>query len=161
MDDFERAKVCVRNAILDDFDTPKVVELLLDLIKSCNVYIHLKGQAISIVTSIATYVDYISSIFGLGNYLQNNVNIAQHDASKEAILTPVLDALAEFRQIVRTAAISNDRCKILNAADEMRDIILPSLGIRLEDVGKGGSTESIWKFVDLDALQKEKSSKSR
>lgn len=38
-------------------------------------------------------------------------------------------------------------------SDKLRDEVLPHLGIRLEDRGKG--VESIWKFEDKDVLLKE------
>lgn len=37
--------------------------------------------------------------------------------------------------------------------DQLRDEVLPNLGIRLEDRGKG--VESIWKYEDKEVLLKE------
>jgi len=46
---------------------------------------------------------------------------------------------------------------LLQLCDSLRDDILPNLGIRLEDRGKG--VESIWKYEDKDVLLKERESK--
>ncbi len=43
---------------------------------------------------------------------------------------------------------------ILNLCDNLRDNILPEIGVRIEDKGKGNP--SIWKLVDPEELKKEK-----
>ena len=47
--------------------------------------------------------------------------------------------------------------EILQLCDQLRDDILPTLGIRLEDRGKG--VESIWKYEDKEVLLKEREQK--
>ena len=160
LDFFEKSKVKVRYSMLDDFDTPKVVSLLLDLIKACNIYLHaVDTTSACIIFSTASYIDYILSIFGLGEYLPGqspDLNI-RSQSSNENVMSPILDVLATFRQRVRVAAMSNNSTKILEAADELRDVFLPTFGIRMEDVGSGENMETIWKFDDPEVLKKEKS----
>jgi hypothetical protein len=47
-----------------------------------------------------------------------------------------------------------DAKELFRLSDELRDDILPFLGIRLEDKGKG--QDSIWKFDDKEKLVKER-----
>jgi ABC-type multidrug transport system fused ATPase/permease subunit len=58
-------------------------------------------------------------------------------ASKEQVLTPFLDVLTKFREAVRLAAMSGDTKAVLEAADGLRDNVLPDLGVRMEDKGSG------------------------
>ena len=44
--------------------------------------------------------------------------------------------------------------KVLTICDKLRDEILPNLGVRIEDKGKG--EKSVWKFFDKDEYLKEK-----
>lgn len=46
----------------------------------------------------------------------------------------------------------------MKLADALRDDILPELGIRLEDKGKG--QQSIWKYEDKEVLLAEKLAKA-
>ncbi len=46
------------------------------------------------------------------------------------MLGPLLDAMSQFRLSVRSASQENDA--VLSSCDEVRDVILPELGVRLE-----------------------------
>jgi cysteinyl-tRNA synthetase len=76
--------------------------------------------------------------------------------SSEKLLTPFLDVLTKFREKVRIAAISNDMEAVLEAADVLRDDILPNLGVRMEDKGSGREVVTLWKLDDPELLKKEK-----
>ncbi len=54
-------------------------------------------------------------------------------AQLEDILSPYLTALAEFRHAVRQEARSLKASEILQECDKLRDDVLPTLGVRLED----------------------------
>jgi hypothetical protein len=66
--------------------------------------------------------------------------------SKEQILAPLLDVLTKFRETIRVGAITNDSKAILAAADDLRDMILPDLGVRLEDKGSGNAAFQLFGF---------------
>lgn len=46
---------------------------------------------------------------------------------------PYLEALSNFRLRVRNAARSCGASEVLGLCDELRDTVLPDLGVRLED----------------------------
>ena len=63
--------------------------------------------------------------------------------------------MTEFRgEIKDTCIIDKDIKKVLTICDKMRDEILPNLGVRIEDKGKG--EKSVWKFFDKEEYLKEK-----
>ena len=78
---------------------------------------------------------------------------------KESTLTPYLDVLTKFREQVRVAAISGRTEDVLMAADELRDCVLPELGVRMEDKGSGKDVTTVWKLDDPEVLRKEKALK--
>ena len=55
--------------------------------------------------------------------------------------------------------VDKDTKKVLNICDNLRDNILPYLGVKIEDKGKG--EPSIWKFYDKDEFIKEKENQKK
>lgn len=180
----ESTKIAVKNALLDDFDTPKAISLLLELIRDSNKYIEGDESNLSTIalTCVAQYITKMLNLFGLVQDTFNtgigfgswgNTTIAagaganySEDGSgavnKEQLLSPFLDVLTKFRETVRIAAITGDgntNQAILNAADALRDDILPELGIRMEDKGSGKDVVTVWKLDDPEVLRKEKEQK--
>jgi cysteinyl-tRNA synthetase len=153
---FSQVQAGVDAALRDDFDTPKVVALLLGLIKATNVYLAGGDDGGSliigvVIRSVALYITRMLKIFGLifNDAISMSDNVEQDSGS---VLTPVLDALMQFRAAVRCAARNNDASAILNLCDSFRDTTLPPLGIRLEDKGSGANASSVWKLVDPETL---------
>lgn len=64
---------------------------------------------------------------------------------------PYLTALSEFRDSVREHARNLKAIEILKVCDNLRDDILPNMGVRLEDregmFGQGSSKGKISNFV--------------
>jgi cysteinyl-tRNA synthetase len=56
LDELEAAKANIRAAFLDDFDTPAVLQHLLQLIKNTNKYLEAPEPSSVLLTSVATYV---------------------------------------------------------------------------------------------------------
>jgi len=178
----ETAKGAVRAALLDDFDTPRAIVCLLDLIKESNKYTDEPGNAFSLSTILVqSCAMYITKTLGMLGLVQDSQNggigfgswggstIAQGSTSaegggtagvsKEQVLGPLLDVLTKFRETVRVAAINNDGStakSILTAADGLRDDVLPELGVRMEDKGSGKEVVTVWKMDDPEVLRKEK-----
>ena len=75
-------------------------------------------------------------------------------ASKEEVITPLLDILTKFREKVRLAAIAGDTKSVLSIADELRDEILPDVGVRMEDKGSGDNVITVWKLDNPEVLKK-------
>lgn len=167
MEKLEEVKTNVRIALADDFDTPKAISLLAELVRTTNKYMEETVVSTIVLQSIGRYVTFIFRVFGL---VPNTADIgfpltdaadsaAGSSSSKEEVLAPVLDVLMLFRQAIRQAAISGDSKGVLALADKLRDDMLPELGIRLEDKGSGSETSSVWKLDDVEVLRKEKAQK--
>jgi cysteinyl-tRNA synthetase len=163
----EATKKKVREALADDFDTPRAITTLLELIKEGNKYIEEIKLSTIVLSGVARYITSMLRTFGL---VQDSADIgfplesASGDSStasmnKEQLLTPFLDVLTSFREAVRIAAISGDTRAVLTAADHLRDDILPDLGVRMEDKGSGSEVVTIWKLEDAEVLRKEKQQK--
>ena len=69
-----------------------------------------------------------------------------------------MNVLSKFRDQVKERA-SEGPSILFKLCDELRDDILPHLGVRLEDRAKG--QEAIWKYEDKDILLKEREAKIR
>jgi cysteinyl-tRNA synthetase len=171
----ESAKERVREAILDDFDTPRAVQHLLELIRESNRYVEDQGGSMSSVTiiSVAKYITSMLDIFGLmpdapGTDIgfplgavggADGVAAGAEGFNKETLLAPYLDALTQFREAVRVAAMSGDTRAVLQAADVLRDVTLPDLGVRMEDKGSGADVVTVWKLDDPEKMRMERAQK--
>ena len=157
---FERAKKSVRVALLDDFDTPVAIKKLMELIREVNKYLEDGGANGAALNSVAKYVTSILKVFGLiTESSEIGFPLDQGEAGavgKEQIMAPLLDALTKFRELVRVAAINKDPKAVLAAADELRDDVLPDLGVRMEDKGSGVDLVTIWKLDNPEVLKMEK-----
>ena len=65
-----------------------------------------------------------------------------------------MNVLSKFRDQVKAGG---DAKELFRLCDELRDDILPHLGVRLEDRAKG--QEAIWKYEDKEILLKERDAK--
>jgi cysteinyl-tRNA synthetase len=144
----------VRAALCDNFDTPKAVNELSQLVTAANKYLQKSPADIKIplVRQVSKFVFKILSCFGLyeeGDY-PAVTGEGETGASMEEHITPLMNALAIFRHKVKQSA--KDPTAIFKLSDELRDDILPYLGVRLEDKG----AESIWKFENKEDLIKER-----
>ena len=70
-------------------------------------------------------------------------------ASYEDTITPLMNVLVKFRDSVKKDAANGPK-DLFKLCDELRDNILPYLGIQLEDKGK--DEDSIWKYEDKAVL---------
>lgn len=69
---------------------------------------------------------------------------------KEKLLNPYVKALSNFRNSVRTLAIAQKDNALLQLCDELRNEVLPPLGVRIEDSGM-----TPYKFDSPEAIMKE------
>ena len=169
------AKKSVFQALMDDFDTPVATNALVALIRDSNRYVESSGSTSTpmssvVLSSAARYVTSVLKTFGLvPAAVDIGFPVAADGLSegsdtgtgvdKEATLTPYLDVLTKFREQVRVAAISGDTTQVLLAADELRDSVLPELGVRMEDKGSGKDVTTVWKLDDPEVLRKERALK--
>jgi cysteinyl-tRNA synthetase len=164
----EKAKVEVDNALKDDFDTPACMTALADLVKATNLYL-LKFETDQerkpvnlVVKNAAKYVTKIFKTFGLipeNSGVEIGFPVGGSDGggtNREETLTPVLNALIDFRSNVREKARQKDFMGVLQECDNFRDGALPPLGISLSDKTGG---QSDWKLADPEELLKEQEQK--
>jgi cysteinyl-tRNA synthetase len=153
-------KDAVHKAFCNNFDTVAVLKELADLVRTVNNYLAdpVTGTKPSVlaVQKAALYITQILRVLGvvkgehrIGFALDGN----EGGADKETILTPYLDTLNTFRSNIRTVARNTKDAKqmanaILTACDEVRDDVLPKLGVRLEDM----QDETRWKLDDPQIL---------
>ncbi|XP_053684550.1 cysteine--tRNA ligase, cytoplasmic [Sabethes cyaneus] len=158
---FNAAKKSVHEALCDNIDTRTVLDTLRDLISHSNVYIrdHKQMNAL-LLRRIASYITDLLHIFGAINGPRGGIGFpvggTSQNADLEETVMPYLSALAEFRARVREQARTLKATAILDLCDQLRDDILPNLGVRLED--REGSNAAL-KLVDRDVLLKEREAK--
>ena len=146
MSKLEEVKINIDNALLDDFDTPRCIQYLLEFIKDINKFLENKISYI-VLNSCCFYITKMLKVFGLIN--DNNIGFPLNDntnVNKEKIIEPFIESIINFRNKVRK--ISKD-IQLLKESDILRDEILPNFGVKLED--KDGDT--IWKFDNPENIK--------
>ncbi len=118
MQQLQEAQQAFREAMCDSFDTPKGMEVLLDIVSKANIYekSHEKRADVNIgvLTAVAKYVGDMLKMLGLGEggaltaTQEIGWGVADDSAdgsagvNKEELLMPYLRALSTFRDAVRT-----------------------------------------------------------
>ena len=160
---FLEAKKNIHAYFCDNFNTPGVVSTILDLIKKTYEYQEktekVKTLKLHLIYTVGKYISDILKCLGLvynTDFVDYFRTSGEGDSNKNAeeILTPYMDVLTKFRHEVKNAiVVEKDEKKILKLCDQLRDEILPELGVRIEDKGNEGS---LWKFFDKEQYIKEK-----
>jgi cysteinyl-tRNA synthetase len=167
----------IHDALCDSFNTPLVMKHLIDLKDATNTYLQFfstsekkKTPNLSLLRSIAAYVTDMFRIFGLIDTDSIGFSLKSDTGSEtnfEENITPLLDAFAQFRDDIRTIsrdALNNKELTkdalaqlVLQKCDQVRDDVLPQLGVRLEDRPDIGKT--VWKLEDVKTLMLERQRK--
>jgi len=142
---FSKNKKEIHLALCDSVDTPTVMEQIRQLVSSTNIYMNTANATVNrlLLRNIAVYITRLINIFGLNSSTSSNDDIGftrstEQQASSinvEDIAMPYVQAFSDFRDAVRTTAISIKNKEILTECDHVRNEILPNLGVRLEDQG--------------------------
>ncbi|ESP02550.1 hypothetical protein LOTGIDRAFT_237933 [Lottia gigantea] len=174
-------KAAVHEALCDSVDTKTALKLIKDLISVTHVYLNKKDNDKSrpnrrVIFYIASYITEILKVFGT---IEDDESVGFPQGSDlttniEEMVMPYLTAMGDFREKVRQSARSavsqgkdmlkacSDGIKdkgsmtvneILKLCDDVRDVVLPELGVRLED--KEGR-QPVIKLVDKETLRKER-----
>ena len=157
----QTTKTQVHEYLCDNFNIPNALNATLELMRKTYEYANSTTNQIKIhiLYSIGNFVSHIFKCFGLV-YNTDFIEYFKFDTSEsgknaEEILTPFIEATTEFRSKIKTAAcVDKDLKLILQICDQLRDDVLPYLGVKIEDKGK--DKKSIWKFYDKDQYIKEK-----
>jgi len=178
---FETSKQQVHKSLADNFNTPLCLQYFKDLVSSSNIYIQsinsVNEMHISLLEDIAKYLTKMFKIFGvIGDDIYNEIGFESDlqmykakntennvDCSNIAEPTEYLDALGDFRETVKKAALENDTKTVLTACDVLRNETLPLLGVRMEDDTKKGVNLKIIgkKQAMLEKEQKIKEQKAK
>ncbi|GFO03375.1 cysteine--tRNA ligase, cytoplasmic-like [Plakobranchus ocellatus] len=162
---FIQTKEGVHQALCDNVDTRSAMDHIRELVSAGNTYISAarKSQRVvnrALLLNSATYITDLLKIFGA---IPKNQAIgfpqegAQNENLEEAVM-PHLSAFATFRDSVRTMARAQKAFDILSLCDEVRDVILPELGVRLED---HEGAPPVIKMVSREVLLKEREEKMK
>lgn len=134
-------------ALCDSVDTPTVMEHIRHLITATNIYMNTLNVTHNglLLRNIAVYISRLLDMFGLnpGSVSVHQdigfARVAEQGATAvnvEDIAMPYVEAFARFRDSVRTIARAAKNTEILVKCDEVRNEVLPELGVRLEDQRK-------------------------
>jgi len=161
-DRLEKAKETVHVAMCDNIDTMRVLYCVRELVVATNAYIEKvrAGGNVNkqLLKNVAAYITRIFDIFGL---ISREAAVGfptggAGEADLETLVLPYLNSLADFRSNVRGMARLVKAGDILGECDRLRDVVLPELGVRLEDKE---NEPTVIKLVDKEELKKEKEEK--
>jgi len=151
----ECTRVTVREALADDFNTPDAMQALRSLVTETNKYMK-DGQPVSLLVDAAgKYITDMFRIFGLVDPLPTlgwGEGSGSEGFSREAVLGPVLDLLASYREHVNGVVKSSQldpssnpavspspsippsvKATILGLGDTLRNALKSSVRVKLED----------------------------
>jgi cysteinyl-tRNA synthetase len=162
-----KAEADVHSALLHNFDYSSATRSLIALVSDCNRYfakVKQQEYKLLLLKRIALYIDRMLRVFGVakdGDYAfltaSSSGNATGSSGEAFAVNNKVMDAFSAFRDQIRASIkAGNDVKALLTLCDEVRDDILPALGIRLEDKPDG---KSVWKQDDPVELLREKMQK--
>lgn len=174
-------KTNVDAALADDFDTPRALALVLELIARSNEYVLERVDGPSeVLHAVSTYVLEILDLFGLDGLHRESAHVpalfalgktlndtaatgssamatiassALDSASNDAIL----QALVRFRAAVREQALQDPKQHqaILALCDALRNDELPPLGVHIEDLAPGRSIVKVLSKDEREAAAAE------
>uniref|UniRef100_A0A182MYJ3 Cysteine--tRNA ligase, cytoplasmic n=1 Tax=Anopheles dirus TaxID=7168 RepID=A0A182MYJ3_9DIPT len=166
---FADARAAIHEALCDNVDTRTALDVMRGLVSTCNVYIkehRSSGFNALLMRRIASYCTDLLHVFGAVNGPRGGIGFpissggaagtAGAGGDLEQTVMPYLQALAEFRTAVREQARGLKATEILQLCDQLRDDVLPGLGVRLED--REGAPSAL-KLVPAEVLQRERDAK--
>ncbi|XP_067928508.1 cysteine--tRNA ligase, cytoplasmic-like isoform X2 [Watersipora subatra] len=162
-DRFDKCKSAVHAALCDSINTRAALEQMKEMISHTNIYVMEKRSLrkladYTLLHNISTYLTDMLKIFGVitGDNSIGFTEVIEGSVNVEETVMPYLDCLADFRKVMRQNASLKKDFDALNLCDNLRDDILPALGVRMEDLE--GDMTAI-KLVDKESLMKERAEK--
>ncbi|XP_077995092.1 cysteine--tRNA ligase, cytoplasmic-like [Glandiceps talaboti] len=158
---FQQIKSDIDQALCDSIDTKSAMDAMRDLVSQSNIYVRDIKSSKQIpnsilLRSIAVYLTDILKVFGAidgDDLIGFPMSSGENNANLEETVMPYVEAFAEFRDSVRQVAREKKVVEVLKLCDQVRDDVLPELGVRLED-HEGQRT--VVKLVDKEILLKER-----
>ena len=169
-DAYLAARQSVHESLLDNFNTKDAMLALLKVIGEANGYLRTPGVKPSMLLfrSIATYVTEILKVFGVINGSDDFGFGSGGDGKGESPdgsgSESYIGAMVAFRENVRNVALEAAKGgdakaaiqSILKICDGLRDEVLPTMGVRLEDRPTG----TMWNLEDPEVMMKEMAEKA-
>lgn len=151
----------IHDFLADNMDTPGALLELQGLMRSTNAYVGAKGPQCNglLLEAVGRYMTKMMRAFGVTNAVGGDIAYGDDGGdgvSRENVVAPILDAFCAFRDDVRQKArsdLTESSREILSLSDDVRDDVLPALGVRLED--RGLQQASVWKLEDSATLMME------
>lgn len=142
-----KAEQLVQESLLQDFNTPKTLEILKDLIRQTHKYEQFGANKIdsNVLLRVTIFVTKMFETFGFTDDSIGYGRTITNDTSAK-----LMDTFTKFRKDIRNLARKTNHLEILEKCDDIRDNILPNIGIRLEDLPDGNG---IWKFDDYENIK--------
>uniref|UniRef100_A0A182SNQ8 Cysteine--tRNA ligase, cytoplasmic n=1 Tax=Anopheles maculatus TaxID=74869 RepID=A0A182SNQ8_9DIPT len=166
---FADSRAAIHEALCDNVDTRTALDVMRGLVSSCNVYIKAhrsSGFNALLLRRVASYCTDLLHIFGAISGPRGGIGFPISSGTAgdgtgmagdlEQTVMPYLQALAEFRNAVREQARGIKATEILQLCDQLRDDVLPGLGVRLED--REGAPSAL-KLVPAEVLLREREAK--
>ncbi|KAF7266872.1 hypothetical protein GWI33_019804 [Rhynchophorus ferrugineus] len=156
-----QTKENVHLALCDNIDTRTALDALRDLVSGANIYLKDRKPPNKVLLyDIGVYVTKILNVFGTTHECSKLGFPSSNNSSGDAeeTIMPYLSILADFRDKVRNQARNLKATDILKECDQIRDEVLPNVGVRLEDKEDGSSAV---KLVDRETLLKEREMKKK
>jgi cysteinyl-tRNA synthetase len=139
---FEK-QTAIHENLCDNFNTPQVIKNLISIISKTYEYEKkTRGTSFKIflIFNLAQYIAFITKSLGLiykTEFIEYFIK-SSDEGSRENFVTPYVDVITKFRDAIKTiASTEKDYIKILKKCDELRDEVMPALGVKIEDRGKG------------------------
>ncbi|XP_034243855.1 cysteine--tRNA ligase, cytoplasmic isoform X2 [Thrips palmi] len=163
---FSATKDAVHACLCDNVDTAGALKTVRDLVSACNSYLGDKSPDFSpnalLLKDVASYIMWLLRTFGAlpsDSSIGFPLGTAENSGfDLEETVMPYVRILAEFRDSVRTQARETKDVVILKQCDNLRDDILPTVGVRLEDREVPPARV---KLVDRETLLKEREAKQK
>eukprot|EP01122_Echinamoeba_exundans_P010506 TRINITY_DN394_c0_g1_i1.p1 TRINITY_DN394_c0_g1~~TRINITY_DN394_c0_g1_i1.p1 ORF type:complete len:805 (-),score=211.69 TRINITY_DN394_c0_g1_i1:38-2125(-) len=152
----------VHAALLDNFNTPSAMNSLVSIVNASNAYMSNNDERKPfLLRKVAVFVTRILRVFGLVDEPDRDFGWdssagSSSGKSHQDVAEPFVKALVQFRTQIRDAARSkSEHVSFLKLSDQLRDDVLPDLGVKLAD----DDPTFPYYFVDPAVLKREKEEK--
>jgi cysteinyl-tRNA synthetase len=163
---FQEKKASIHKFLCDSINTPSVMKEISSLITLTNIYMtgnyNLPSYNHVLVKDVAIYITNLMKIFGVVDFGEQvgygsaaAAGSSGESVNLEETLMPYLQVLSKFRDDVRVEARAKKEFDILKICDNLRDNVLPDLGVLIEDL----SDRTVVKLCDKETLIKEREQK--
>lgn len=130
MDNLEKSSQEIDHALCDDFNTPKVLRILNELISLTNsMFYNSTAQTFKMNNEV-------SSVILIQNLVRNTLNMFGINFENQSIQSEnfegIMNILNGFRQDIRNLGVANKNVEMLKMCDNVRDN-LKNVGIVLKD----------------------------